>query len=232
MSQSTQSGASTIVGHLRQFATAYNKWGASREICRSIDGRFRVDLPPRGKELPLRKHLLREWYTWAVRTRGTSPDDLELGACLKDTLQILGRIYLYHLGEVAAPPRDAAKRLRENADYLASAPHGELEDGTAYMPDVNPGPDMYVGEPDSSYAPGDDKQTQVFTPDEDWVTCVWIVRQIGKSAGRSDSLTRKMKAFGYPVEIRGGKAYVRRSDAIKMFPRFKHRLLPKDDEDA
>ena len=58
----------------------------------------------------------------------------------------------------------------------------------------------------------------------DPVQCVWVCKQIGKKAGRSDKLAQKMRLLGYPVVKAAGKNQCEREDAMRMFPRHRQRL--------
>jgi len=64
---------------------------------------------------------------------------------------------------------------------------------------------------------------------EDPVTCRWVGEQVGKAAGRSDHLAKKMRRKGYPVITAARKSYCQRKDAIAMFPKLRKRLAAREE---
>ncbi len=66
----------------------------------------------------------------------------------------------------------------------------------------------------------------------DPVSVVWVANQIpaSRGGGRSDKLLEKMRRRNYKIVMIAGKSHCERKDAIAMFPRFKKRLSPPDDE--
>lgn len=67
---------------------------------------------------------------------------------------------------------------------------------------------------------------------EDPIACVWIVKQLGKVAGRSDLLANKLRRRGYPVVKVAGRCYCDRKHAMAMFPRLTHRLVEINDAET
>ncbi|MCZ6653213.1 MAG: hypothetical protein O7D91_09325 [Planctomycetota bacterium] len=67
---------------------------------------------------------------------------------------------------------------------------------------------------------------------KDPIKCVWVVERVGKTARRSDSLARSMRAKNYPIVKCANTNYCQRKDAIAMFSRFKHRLIEQTHADA
>lgn len=67
-------------------------------------------------------------------------------------------------------------------------------------------------------------QGNPFSTLKDPVTCLWVVQQVGRTAGRSDALAQKMKRRFLPVVQVSKKWYCQRQDAIAMFPEFRKRL--------
>ena len=69
----------------------------------------------------------------------------------------------------------------------------------------------------------------------DPVPLIWVVKMIGKQAGRPDNLARKMRDLGYPIVKLGGKNHCERAHAVRMFPQpqLRSRLnAAPDDEDG